>query len=461
MSSAVMGEGGSHSCTAGLRPARTAATDPRGTRTGRAEGRTAWSSSALALCLAGAVVLIVLPGCLPIPPNTNPVANAGPDQSATPGQLVTLNGSASSDPNGNPLTFSWAQTNGVLVTLTGATTATPSFTAPGFSGTLTFRLTVNNGEGGIAFDTVNVNVAVSTSTPTLFVANQSGDTIVSFRNPASLQGNVFPATTLVGIDTKLAGSRDVIINSAGSLLVCNNAINSITVYNNATTATGNLAPVRNVNGLATQLLLPMSMELDTAHDVLYVANDSFSQTIVAFNHTTAVTFDGNLAPARTIVGVGMIQPHGMRLDSADNLYVANNGNNNVIVFAHASTAMNTVTPTRTLTCSAFSLLEDVLVDSGDHLFVLGADGIVLVFNNASTRMGVVTPDSALTIQGAFTVRSIAVDDAGTGYISDAVANAIYVYDNIRTRTGIRAPDRTIQGSNTRLSGPTRLFLKRP
>ena len=41
--------------------------------------------------------------------NVAPVANAGPDQGGkAPGSLITLNGSASSDANGDPLTYSWS-----------------------------------------------------------------------------------------------------------------------------------------------------------------------------------------------------------------------------------------------------------------------------------------------------------------------------------------------------------------
>ena len=43
--------------------------------------------------------------------NVAPVANAGPDQAGmAPVSLVTLNGSGSSDANGDPLTYSWSLT---------------------------------------------------------------------------------------------------------------------------------------------------------------------------------------------------------------------------------------------------------------------------------------------------------------------------------------------------------------
>jgi len=87
---------------------------------------------------------------------TAPVANAGVDQTAASGALVTLTGTAS----GNPApTFSWAQTAGPAVILTGAATATATFTAPtvAVATTLTFALTATNSQG-TSTDSINVTV---------------------------------------------------------------------------------------------------------------------------------------------------------------------------------------------------------------------------------------------------------------------------------------------------------------
>lgn len=90
-----------------------------------------------------------------------PIANAGVDFSVNEGQLaVALDGSGSSDPDNDPLTYEWVQVGGTTVALTGATTVSPTFTAPVVplgGETLSFDLTVTaNGEASV--DTVSVTV---------------------------------------------------------------------------------------------------------------------------------------------------------------------------------------------------------------------------------------------------------------------------------------------------------------
>ncbi|HET7506579.1 MAG TPA: S8 family serine peptidase [Kofleriaceae bacterium] len=87
-----------------------------------------------------------------------PLAAAGPDQVVLPSAAVALDGTASHDFDGTIASYAWTQTAGTPVTLTGADTATPSFTAPAGSGTLTFQLVVTDNDGKTGTDTVDVIV---------------------------------------------------------------------------------------------------------------------------------------------------------------------------------------------------------------------------------------------------------------------------------------------------------------
>src|SRR5206468_3034535 len=56
--------------------------------------------------------------------NNDPTAAAGADQTVAEGSAVTLNGSGSSDPDGDSLTYAWSQIGGQAVVLSNATSAT-------------------------------------------------------------------------------------------------------------------------------------------------------------------------------------------------------------------------------------------------------------------------------------------------------------------------------------------------
>jgi hypothetical protein len=108
-------------------------------------------------CLALIVALVDLPAGAAPSQNGPPVANAGPDQTvecAGPaGTTVSLNGTASSDPDGDPLTFLWSAPG---ITFSNSSSPTPSAAFP--MGTTTVTLTVKDPSGLTSTDVVVIKV---------------------------------------------------------------------------------------------------------------------------------------------------------------------------------------------------------------------------------------------------------------------------------------------------------------
>jgi hypothetical protein len=95
----------------------------------------------------------------PVPGNTPPVAAAGPDQTVALASTVRLDGSASSDPDGNPLTFLWSFVSkpaGSMATLSDPTAVMPTFVADR-RGAYVVQLVVNDGTANSAADTVTIS----------------------------------------------------------------------------------------------------------------------------------------------------------------------------------------------------------------------------------------------------------------------------------------------------------------
>ncbi|MDF1838591.1 MAG: PA14 domain-containing protein, partial [Planctomycetota bacterium] len=96
-----------------------------------------------------------------------PGVNAGSQTVVDEGQLVQLDGSASSDPESEGLTYRWVQTGGSTVVLSDANSATPSFVAPEglINSNITFELQVSDGTN-VSTDTVTLLVNADNDAPT-------------------------------------------------------------------------------------------------------------------------------------------------------------------------------------------------------------------------------------------------------------------------------------------------------
>lgn len=120
--------------------------------------------------------------------NSAPLANAGNNQNLSAGTTsVSLNGSASYDPDNGPsaLTYQWTQTAGNNVTIQSPNSASPLVTGLQNGQSYTFQLVVNDGSASSTADEVIVAVAAGTSDGCSFVAanNEWSATISNTANP--------------------------------------------------------------------------------------------------------------------------------------------------------------------------------------------------------------------------------------------------------------------------------------
>ena len=120
--------------------------------------------------------------------NDPPIADAGPDKSGVVSAPVSLDGSGSSDSNGDTLTYQWSvgsAPSGSTATISNPTSVTPTFT-PDLPGTYTIQLVVNDGWVSSSPDTVRIEV------------------IQPNRNPVATPGG--PYTGVVGVPVQFDGS---------------------------------------------------------------------------------------------------------------------------------------------------------------------------------------------------------------------------------------------------------------
>lgn len=147
------------------------------------------------------------------PDNRAPAANAGSDSTVALGSSATLNGSASSDPDGDTLSYAWTQTSGAATPIVNANAATASVT-PLSAGSYVFTLTVTDSRTLTSSDTVTVVV----NRPP--VANAGADSTVQLGSSAALNGSASSdpdGDPLSYAWTQTAGATTSIANAGSAL----------------------------------------------------------------------------------------------------------------------------------------------------------------------------------------------------------------------------------------------------
>lgn len=135
--------------------------------------------------------------------NQPPVADAGSDQTVTVNTQVTLDGTGSKDPDGDPITYTWSiqsQPAGSDVQLSDSTASQPTFT-PVVTGDYVFSLTVTDSRGGTS-DPATVTVTAAKAQSAIRIVSWHGGLADYWWSIAVDNGILSDTTTHQGIAGK-------------------------------------------------------------------------------------------------------------------------------------------------------------------------------------------------------------------------------------------------------------------
>lgn len=233
--------------------------------------------------------------------NLGPTANAGQNQSVIFGSLVTLNGSASADPDGTIESYQWSQTAGTSVELSSMTEAVVTFTAPSSPDSLSFTLTVTDNEGATSSATAFVKTVQGIANTVFFsewaegtsfnkyieIYNGTGEDIdlstykvSSCSNGCDTEGEWdYPDQVVFDVGTMVAaGDVFVIAHPSADPSILGQADNiSFTYMSNGNDAVG---LVSTATGFIVDLIGDMSTSPPDAWDVAGTPSATNEQTIV-------------------------------------------------------------------------------------------------------------------------------------------------------------------------------------
>lgn len=253
--------------------------------------------------------------------NAVPVANAGTNQSVVLG-AVTLDGSASSDANGDALTYKWVMLNKPTnsnAALSSTTSAKPTFTAD-IAGVYVFTLQVNDGKVDSAVATVSVTASAANVAP---VANPGAAQSVvlgtiTLDGSASSDANGDsltykwallnkPTNSNAALSSITAAKPTFTADLAGvyvfSLQVNDGKLDSAVVTATVTASAVNVAPVANTGAIQSVVLGPVTLDgsgsTDANGDTLtykwvLLAKPNGSSAVLSSTTTPKPTFTADL-----------------------------------------------------------------------------------------------------------------------------------------------------------------------
>jgi 6-phosphogluconolactonase len=365
--------------------------------------------------------------------NPPPIANAGPDQTVLVKQTVTLDGSASSDPDGDPLTFQWSLTSipiGSRATLSAPTATRPTFMVD-LPGSYVVQLIVNDGTANSASDSVTITSNLL-APRFAYVANRNDTTISIYLvdvGTGQLRHHGYVADVAAQI-----GPESLALDPSNRFLYVANADGSVTGFTIVATTgvlteiLGSPFPAPVVAGVGR-----ISLAMHPSGQFLYVADANTAVIGFTIDPTSGVlTLIGAFSTATG--------PEAVRVDPTGRFaYVANAGSNNVSGFTIDRTT-GALTPMPGSPFPSGGAPESVVVDpSGRFAYVANGNSGNVSGYIINQTTGVLSPIAGSPFAAGNNPSDVTVDpSARFVYVANSGSIDVSGY-SINAATGALSP----------------------
>jgi sugar lactone lactonase YvrE len=200
----------------------------------------------------------------------------------------------------------------------------------------------------------------------VFAADFFGNQVLEYAPGA--HGNVAPIARIPIPNPSQGGPIGLAVSPTGQLLV--SGFNGAAVYAYAKDSAGAWGLLHTISGSKTGIVHPAGVAFGPGGTIV-VANDVLNGSVLEF----AAGANGNVAPVRTLAGIATAlgEPFGVAVDSAGEVWVADNGHDAIYVFG--PNASGNTAPVRFIT-TGVNAPDAVALDGAGDVLVAENQGLI-------------------------------------------------------------------------------------
>lgn len=274
---------------------------------------------------------------------------------------------------------------------------------------------------GLTLDSGTVNTIGSGFVSPKQIALTSSGSYIADAGAKSVLYFATPTSTPVSIGTGLSSPEGVAVDAFGNVLISDSTLNEIVEVPFVSGALSNAAQITLVSSKTSvagePLNNPTSLTLDSSGN-LYIA-DSGNNRVILVPYNGSWNFSQALA-----LGSNLSNPLATAIDPSGNLYVADSGHGNLYEFAAPATGGN-----QALVSVGYSNPSALATDASGSLFIVnqGAQTIVRIPNIS----GILSPNEAIEVGfGIANPYGLALDPQGNLYVTDSTDATTYQVNRV-------------------------------